>query len=122
MSVKLGSITIPNISVYTEGGGSGTVLNVFELDEASYSITNDGSYGENVISHITEANEGDTITIVYAGGATFTVHKADGSGTISATNIDSFEVGGGGGFPPQPSVIYIVYQFTMPDCTIVITL
>ena len=95
--------------------------NVFELNQASYSVTNDGSYGENVTSHITEANEGDTITIAYAGGASFTVHKADGSGTISTTIVDSFEIGGGGGFPPQPSVTYVVYEFTMPDCTIVIT-
>lgn len=115
------SLTFPSgfitaIQNIPSGGGA---LYIYDMAQVFYSITDDGTYGENVTSTINQAQDGDTITLVVAGGVTFYVEKVDGTGNVSCPNVDSFQVGGGG-FPPMPVTTYIVYQFTMPSCSVVL--
>ena len=101
--------------------GGGSTLSVYYLDSNIYSLTTDGTYGENVTTIETNLSYGDTITLTFEnpGGIQFSFRDVSGD-TLTPTYIDSFSVGGGGGFPPMPPTNYVVYQFTMPSVSVVI--
>lgn len=111
------------------GGGSPTAMTKQEVEDtvdenwtafaitANYaiSVTDDGTYGENVYTKITEAYKGETITYAYvAEGVSYEVQK-QGGGTVPQTMVGSYETGGGGGPIPMPPTLYYVYEFIMPS-------
>ena len=106
------AMTDAEIEAAVDSGWGGTVSAITRGSIINIrSITNDGTYGANVTTIITEANEEDVVTfaseVVYGYGPTV---QTEGGDTVSTTSIGTYTYKDG----PAPAITYSVWQFTMP--------
>ncbi len=133
---EIGSVTVDGTAttLYAPSGGSAEALTDPEIEEAvedafvsatfsiadeysmTRSITNDGSYGVNVTTKISEADAGSAVTFAVPTETSVGVSTSGGE-SVEITRVGSYGISEG-----PMTMYYNVYQFTMPRDSVIITI